>query len=102
MRAEEVIAKFKEIDFTSVESAKRDVINVIQSITHLPSYIHRFEGGQVLSRIRPNENENGESFKTFKDLSYKPEQFNHSYQRASGPGFTMFYGGYSDTIYTIG
>lgn len=41
-------------------------------------------------RVRPNEA--GERFSHIKELSYKPQKCNHTYQRGSTPNKTMFYG----------
>jgi hypothetical protein len=46
--------------------------------------------GKTIMRSRPNYN--GERFLSKSQLSYKPQQFNKTYQRASTPNMTMFYG----------
>jgi hypothetical protein len=45
--------------------------------------------GKSLMRARPNYN--GERFSKKSDFSYKPEELNETYQRASTPYQTMFY-----------
>jgi hypothetical protein len=45
---------------------------------------------KVILRARPNYD--GERFKKVSDISYKPAEFNKTYQRASTPTNTMFYG----------
>jgi hypothetical protein len=47
--------------------------------------------GKTIIRARPNEA--GQHFNSRSELSYKPEKFNTTYQRASTPNLTMFYGG---------
>lgn len=46
--------------------------------------------GKTIIRARPNEP--NETFKTVSELSYKPAKFNTTFQRASTPNTTMFYG----------
>lgn len=46
--------------------------------------------GKTIMRARPNEP--NETFKTISELSFKPSGFNKTYQRASTPLTTMFYG----------
>lgn len=45
--------------------------------------------GKTIIRARPNESK---MFNKVSELSYKPEKFNTTYQRASTPNNTMFYG----------
>lgn len=49
-----------------------------------------FHPGKRIYRARPNEN--GEHFSTASQLSYKPASYNLTFQRASTPHTTMFYG----------
>lgn len=44
------------------------------------------------SIIRARSNEPNETFKAVSELSYKPAEFNRTFQRASTPNTTMFYG----------
>jgi len=46
--------------------------------------------GKSIIRARPNEQ--NETFRTVAELSYKPAKFNTTFQRASTPNTTMFYG----------
>jgi len=46
--------------------------------------------GKTIIRARPNEP--NETFKTVSELSYKPAKLNTTFQRASTPNTTMFYG----------
>lgn len=46
--------------------------------------------GKTIIRARPNK-PNG-TFKTVSEISYKPAKFNTTFQRASTPNTTMFYG----------
>ncbi|TVR85147.1 MAG: RES domain-containing protein [Saprospirales bacterium] len=49
-----------------------------------------FHKGKVILRSRPNYN--GERFEKKSDYSFKPQECNKTYQRASTPHSTMFYG----------
>lgn len=49
--------------------------------------------GVNLIRARPHRNDVEEHFTTRAELSYKPQEFNTTYQRASTPNRTMFYAG---------
>ena len=49
-----------------------------------------FHKGKQIMRARPNSN--GETFFSKCQLTYKPQQFNKTFQRASTPNKTMFYG----------
>jgi hypothetical protein len=46
--------------------------------------------GKSILRARPNES--NKTFTTISELSYKPAKFNTTFQRASTPNTTMFYG----------
>lgn len=46
--------------------------------------------GKTIMRARPNYN--GEHFTKASQYSFKPQEFNKTYQRASTPNMTMFYG----------
>lgn len=67
-----------------------EITSNICQLRHFPVHATEFHVGNVVYRIRPNEN--GKSFKHVHDLSYKPQEYNTTYQRASQPGLTMFYG----------
>jgi len=56
-------------------------------IKHLKIGLHP---GKSIFRARLNEND--EHFFSKSQLTYKPQQFNKTYQRASTPNMTMFYG----------
>lgn len=67
---------------------------VKKSISQLGKFgiiIFTLHKGKTLIRARVNED--GKSFSQAKELSYKPEEYNKSYQRASTPNRTMFYAG---------
>lgn len=63
----------------------------IQQFGKFGAIIMTLHKGKTLIRARPNQP--GEIFSTRAELSYKPQKFNTSYQRASTPYQTMFYAG---------
>jgi len=67
-----------------------EIENLIRQLKSFPLIITNFHTGKIIYRVRPNEGH--DSFSLVKDLSYKPQQYNTSYQRASSPKKTMFYG----------
>ena len=85
----------------------KEVLGVIQSL-NLKDYPHKTlknhlrelgAFGVILTTlhkgkkiIRARINNNGESYDNVSKLSFKPPEFNNTYQRASTPNNTMFYG----------
>ena len=68
----------------------QEVKNLIGSIGPVGAIITTLHQGKEIMRARPNYN--GERFSKVGELSYKPAEFNKTYQRASTPYNTMFYG----------
>lgn len=66
------------------------VKQVIRGFRTYPLNVTEFNIGNVVYRIRPNTD--GKSFTSATDLSYKPQSYNKTFQRASSPQATMFYG----------
>lgn len=91
MNLDETLSLLKELDSLDLSTYPVDKINsLISQLRSFPARITEFHAGNVIYRVRPNED--GKSFTKISDLSYKPQQFNKSYQRASSPAKTMFYG----------
>lgn len=67
-----------------------EVKTQLKGLRHFPFTYTEFHIGNVIYRIRPNSD--GKSFEKPADLSYKPQEFNKTFQRASSPNQTMFYG----------
>lgn len=67
------------------------ILEILGDFGKFPFGILTLEPNTKLIRLRPNETSSQE-FLTRSELSYKPESFNTTYQRASTPGQTMFYG----------
>lgn len=81
------IEKLKNLDLSTYpyEEAKK----LIEELFQFYSMLYVLPKGYTVLRARVNEN--NISFQEPKDLSYKPQQFNSYYQRASTPHKTAFY-----------
>lgn len=77
-----------ELDLKGYPSEK--VKEAIKGFRAYPLNVTEFHIGNVIYRIRPNSE--NKSFTKTSDLSYKPQEYNKTYQRASSPQATMFYG----------
>lgn len=87
MSIEEVIEGLKSLDLTTYpEEEIRFYLNNIGQIASIAVTYHR---GKCVMRARPNYDD--ERFSKKSQLSYKPQEFNKTYQRASTPNKTMFY-----------
>jgi hypothetical protein len=81
----------KQLSQLELSTYPRDEIHaLIQRLGKYGVVVTTFRPGQVFVRARVNCN--FEVFSKNADLSYKPAQFNKTYQRASTPVTTMFYG----------
>jgi hypothetical protein len=87
-KVKEIIKNLREIDLSIYPIDK--IVEQIRQIRWFPVHATEFHVGNVTYRVRPNED--NKSFKNVSDLSYKPEEYNKTFQRASSPGHTMFYG----------
>ena len=67
---------------------------LIQQLQRIGAIGYTLHAGKTLTRGRSNgvDDQRGGSFTQVADLSFKPQQFNTTYQRASTPRQTMFYG----------
>lgn len=85
----EIIEQLKSLYFKSYPYDQvRDLIGKFGQFGLVQMTLHP---GKTIIRARTNED--GEHFSLRSELSYKPEKFNTTYQRASTPKLTMFYGG---------
>jgi ribosomal small subunit protein bTHX len=78
----------------SLKLSKYPENQIKQAITELGKVgivIMTLHQGKSIMRLRPNKTEQ-ETFSQKSELSYKPQRFNTTYQRASSPNNTMFYG----------
>jgi len=67
-----------------------DIRNIMHEFGTVGLIVITLPEGKTIIRARPNET--NQSFSSISDLSYKPAEFNMTYQRASTPNTTMFYG----------
>jgi hypothetical protein len=88
MKHNEVIEKLKNIDLTSYPY--EDVKSLLRELGKVGTIITTLHKGKRMLRSRINNN--SEHFGTIPELSFKPQEFNKTYQRASTQNKTMFYG----------
>lgn len=90
MNTEEIILKLQNLDLKAnpYNEAKELIKLLFNRFAVMSFTLHK---GKEITRARPNKE--GEVFKKVTDLSFKPQQYNEAYQRASTPVKTMFYGG---------
>jgi hypothetical protein len=84
----EILDKLLQLDLS--EYPHEDIHALIQKLGKYAVVVTTFRPGQVFVRARVNCN--FEVFSKPQDLSYKPAEFNNTYQRSSTPATTMFYG----------
>ena len=88
MDINELIQRFKRLDLTTYpESEIRYLFSQLGTIGYIQVTFHP---GKVITRARPNFKR--ERFNKKSDYSFKPQEYNTTYQRASTPNRTMFYG----------
>ena len=88
MSIDNLIDSLKNLDLSTYPDKEiRTLLGEIGRFSTLELYFHR---GREVMRARVNENEEIH-YRKKSDLSYKPQQFNITYQRASTPNRTMFY-----------
>ena len=87
MRIDTVIKKFKDLDLSIYPDKEiRGLFNEVGSIGVIIVTYHK---GKSVMRARPNWDI--KRFSKRSDFSFKPQEFNKTYQRASTPNKTMFY-----------
>lgn len=87
MNVEEIIAGLESLDLTKYP--EKEIRYYLNSIGKMASIVVTYHNGKCVMRARPNlENER---FPKKSDLSFKPQEYNSTYQRASTPKKTMFY-----------
>lgn len=84
----EIIKKLKTLDLKTYP--KDEIKSYLKGLGKVGTIVTSLHKGKKILRARINEKDN--SFKSIKDLSFKPQEFNKTYQRASTPNSTMFYG----------
>lgn len=82
------ISKLKNIDLSKYPID--EIKSIMKEFGRFGVVVMTLHEGKTIIRARPNEP--NETFKNISELSYKPANFNTTYQRASTPNNTMFYG----------
>ncbi len=88
MSIDNLIDSLKKLDLSSYP--EKEIRYLLQQIGKIPAIELTFHKGKEIMRARPNENENIR-YRRKSDFSYKPQEKNDKYQRASTPYRTMFY-----------
>jgi hypothetical protein len=84
----EIIRSLEALDLSTYPV--QEINKLLGNIGKIAAVITRLHPGKIIIRARPNNN--GERFSKVNQISYKPAEFNKTYQRASTPNNTMFYG----------
>lgn len=84
----DIIDAFKKLDLST--SPIKEVEEIISRIGQLPVAITDFDSGKIIHRARKIKK--GENLTSVEQLSFTPNKHNTTYQRASTPQQTMFYG----------
>ncbi len=87
MTHRQIIDQLKEFDFA--EDNRDYVHQKLKDLGKFGVLLTTLHKGKRIIRARLSEKE---SFKNISDLSFKPQEYNSTYQRASTPYKTMFYG----------
>ncbi|WP_281639639.1 hypothetical protein [Capnocytophaga sputigena] len=88
MSIDNLIDSLKKLDLSTYP--EKEIRYLLQQIGKIPAIELTFHKGKEIMRARPNENENIR-YRRKSDFSYKPQEKNDKYQRASTPYRTMFY-----------
>lgn len=83
-----ILDKLANLDLSNypLDEAK----SLIRQIGKFGAIVETLHEGKIIMRARPNYGD--EKFTSKCHLTYKPQQFNKTFQRASTPNRTMFYG----------
>ena len=84
-----ILRDLKELDLSKypTEQIKQRIIE----LGKLAIVIMTLHKGKSIMRLRPNTSEK-ETFTRKSEISFKPQEYNKTYQRASSPNSSMFYG----------
>ncbi len=85
-----LIAGLESLDLSKYPHS--EVIKLLGNMGKVGAIRQTLHPGKVILRARPNKV--GERFSKISEISYKPAKFNTTYQRASTPNNTMFYGSF--------
>jgi len=87
MKIKSLIDTLKGLDLTKYP--KDEILSLLKQAGKIGYVVVTFHKGKSVMRARPNYN--GERFEMKSDYSFKPQEYNKTYQRASTPNTTMFY-----------
>jgi hypothetical protein len=87
-KIKEIINQLKDLD--SSKFPKTEIQDLMRNVGPICDIIIHFKEGTPIIRGRPNKLSERFEFKS--DYSFKPQCYNKTYQRASTPDNTMFYG----------
>ncbi|WP_320054095.1 hypothetical protein [uncultured Acetobacteroides sp.] len=91
---DEIISEFKNLDLSKQPVNEiQKLMTQVGRVSYMRIVIHK---GATFMRARPNKED--ERFRNKSDLSFKPQIFNKTYQRASTPNQTMFYASFLPVI----
>ncbi|KAA5542062.1 hypothetical protein [Adhaeribacter rhizoryzae] len=88
-RTKEILSELKELNLRTYPFER--VNELIKELFQFNVMSYTLDKGKILLRARLNKK--GEVFRKVSDLSYKPQEYNETFQRASTPNTTMFYAG---------
>lgn len=86
MTHKEILNELKEVNFLT--DSRAYIYQRLKRLEKFGVIITTLHKGKIIIRARVSEKE---SFISVSDLSFKPQEFNQTYQRASTPKHTMFY-----------
>jgi hypothetical protein len=85
---EELLEELKKLNLKA--ASDEYIKSLIIRIGEIPIMRSEYHEGKIIYRARNNDNDD---FTEVSDLSFKPQERNKTFQRASTPFKTMFYGG---------
>jgi hypothetical protein len=88
MEIENIITELESLDLSTYP--KEQILELFKSVGKVAYLQLILPPGKIIIRARPNKD--GERFEIIDDYSFKPQIANKTYQRASTPAQTMFYG----------
>lgn len=88
MKYTEILKRLESLDLKSYP--KDEIKELLTGLGKVGVIITSLHDGKRILRARINEDK--KQFKSLSELSFKPQEFNTTYQRASTPQSTMFYG----------
>lgn len=81
MEIEQVIEGLSKLDLSTYPEA--EIRSLLNNIGQMASIVVMYDRGKCVMRARPNFN--GERFSKKSEFSFKPQEYNKTFQRASTP-----------------